>query len=132
MENNDGNTLSALSDYSNEYSGRGKLKVQVSAARGNFPVRAAVVDVAAVIDGKRYTVFSGSTDSSGIVEGITLPAKPLSQSQKESTAYNSGAKYLVSVYHPAFLAVNDTMINIFDSVETILPVGLIPDTGERE
>ena len=55
---------------------QGSLRVQVSSGRELFPVPGAEVEVYRDFGTVRETFHTGVTDSSGIVEGILLPALP--------------------------------------------------------
>ena len=62
---------------------RGVLRVQVSTGRGLFPVEGARVEIYRYFGPERTVFYEGVTDSSGIVEGIRLPALP---AEKEKPA----------------------------------------------
>ena len=100
---------------------KGTLRVQVSVADGAFPVANAVV---AVLAGETV-LYRVETDSSGIAEGITLPARDRALSGAENTAAQSGAAYTVTVEHDGFLPVTRE-IEIYADTESLLPVELIP------
>lgn len=106
--------------------GRGSLKVQVSTARGTFPVPGAVVEVSRELDGVNQVLYKKTTDSSGIAERMPLPAQPVGNSRRESTARGSGTQYQVSVFHPLFRPLIGTTVEVYDGIETILPVALEP------
>ena len=106
--------------------GRGGLKVQVSTARGTFPVANALVEVTKEFDGVERVLYKNVTNPSGIVEGMALPALPVGYSQQESTAESSGTQYQVSVFHPAFMPLRLNTVEVYDGIETILPVALEP------
>lgn len=106
--------------------GRGSLKVQVSTARGTFPVPGALVEVSRIIDGVSYVLYKKVTDSSGIAERMPLPAQPAGNSRVEATAEDSGTQYQVSVFHPAFHPLIGSTVEVYDGIETILPVALEP------
>jgi len=112
--------------FQQTHPGRGSLRVQVSTARGTFPVSGAWVEVSRVFDGSRRVLYRGMTDNSGIVEKIVLPTLPASYSRQESTAADSGTVYQVSVYHPGFVPLVDSDVELYDRIETILPVALEP------
>lgn len=107
---------------------RGTLRVQVSTARGTFPVPEAAVTVTRSFGSESQILYRGITNISGILEGLSLPALPDSYSQEAATARQSGTEYQVSVYHPDFLPVNGRPVTIFSNIETILPVTLEPVT----
>lgn len=105
---------------------KGSLRVQVSTARGFFPVPGALVEVSRDFDGVKRVLYKNATNSSGIVEHMSLPALPVDYSQQESTAADSGTAYRVSVYHPAFVPLRGTQVMVYSGIETILPVALQP------
>ncbi|MBQ2061385.1 MAG: hypothetical protein II458_01795 [Oscillospiraceae bacterium] len=86
----------------------------------------ALVEVTKEIDGVNRLLYSRVTDPSGIAERMPLPAQPVGNSRQESTAEGSGTQYQVSVYHPAFVPVRGNTVEIYDGIETILPVALEP------
>jgi hypothetical protein len=86
----------------------------------------ALVEVTKEFDGVNRVLYKNVTDPSGIVERMPLPALPVGYSQQESTAENSGTQYQVSVYHPAFTPLRNSTVEIYDGIETILPVALEP------
>ena len=109
-----------------EHPGRGTLRVQVSTAGGTFPVPQAVVEVSRVFGGVRRTLYRAFTNQSGIVDQLILPALPAAYSQQESTAIDSGTQYQVSVSRADFIPLSDKTIEVYDRVDTILPVALRP------
>lgn len=108
--------------------GRGTLRVQVTTAGGAFPVARAMVEVAVVLNGVRIPLYRRRTDSSGIAEGFSLPARPFVESQRPATAGGSVIDYAVSVSHPAYLSVTDLPAGVFIGTKSILPVTLTPLT----
>ena len=117
---------SAYEAFVRTHPGRGSLRVQVSTARGTFPVPGAVVEVTRTFDGVRRILYSALTDNSGVVEHMILPALPADRSLQESTAEGSGTVYEVSVYHPSFAPLQNSSVEVYDRIETILPVALLP------
>lgn len=108
------------------YKDRGTLKVQVSTAKGLFPVEGSIVEVATNINGRKTIIYRLVTDNSGIVDNIILPANPSSESQRSQTATGSGVNYLVSVSHPLYVDRTELPVTIFNNVVSILLVDLIP------
>lgn len=119
-------------EYIREYPGRGTLKVQISVARGAFPLKNVLVDVSQIYKGVRYSLYNDVTDISGIVDNMVLPARSLESTLNFDTAQLGDAEYLVTVFHPDFKEMNDCAVVIHDKTETILPISLVPLTGERE
>lgn len=113
-------------EFLEKYPGRGSLKVQISVAKEAFPVKDVEVDIATIVDGKRYSIYHDVTDSSGIVNEIVLPTQPSSASLNPQTAGKGEAEYLVSAYHPGYGEIIDCPVKIHDRIETILPVSFMP------
>lgn len=105
--------------------GLGVLRVQTLTAKGTFPVEGAEVEI---------TDLSGKvmgrlrTDRSGLTARTVLPCSPAALSLAASTAADSVVQYDVTVTHPKFRTVR-TKVEIFDGVETLLTVELVPDEG---
>ena len=105
--------------------GLGVLRVQVLTAKGTFPVEGAEVEI---------TDLSGKvmgrlrTDRSGLTARTVLPCSPAALSLTASTAMESVVRYEVSAAHPNFATVR-TLVEIFDGIETLLAVELVPAKG---
>ena len=119
-------------EYIREYPGRGTLKVQISVARGAFPLKNVLVDVSQIYNGVRYSLCNDVTDMSGIVDNMVLPARSFESTLNFESSQIPEAQYLVTVYHPDFKELTDCAVIIHDKTETILPVSLTPLTGERK
>ena len=117
--------------YIRAYPGRGTLKVQISVARGAFPLKNVLVDVSQIWNGVRYSLYNDVTDISGIVDNMVLPARSI-ESTLNFDEVQPEAEYLVTIFHPDFQELSDCTVVIHDKSETILPVSLVPLTGERE
>lgn len=119
-------------EYIRAYPGRGTLKVQISVARGAFPLKNVLVDVSQIYNGVRYSLYNDVTDMSGIVDNMVLPARSFESTLNFDDSRIPEAQYLVTVYHPDFKELTDCAVIIHDKTETILPVSLTPLTGERK
>ena len=121
----------AYEEYIRRYPGRGTLKVQLSVARGAYPIRNAMVDVAQILDGVRYSLYSDVTDISGIVDNMVLPARSIGTTLNFDELLPE-AEYMVTIFHPDFQEITDCRVVIHDRIETILPISLTPVTGRGE
>ena len=119
-------------EYIRSYPGRGTLKVQISVARGAFPLKNVLVDVSQIYNGVRYSLYNDVTDISGIVDNMVLPARSIESTLNFESAQLPEAKYLVTVFHPDFRELTDCAVVIHDKTETILPISLVPLTGDRQ
>lgn len=134
----DNNNLNAQTPFNPEYEqfiaenpGRGRLRIQISAADDAFPVSGVTAEVALEYNGQRFLLYKDVTDSSGIIENIVLPARAASESQNPETADGCETDYLISVYRPGFEELTDLPVTVHDKTETILPIELCPQ-GLRE
>ena len=118
-------------EFIRRYPGRGTLKVQLSVARGAYPIRNAMVDVAQIYDGVRYSLYNDVTDISGIVDNMVLPARSIGSTLNFDDVLPE-AEYMVTIFHPDFQEVTDCRVVIHDRIETILPISLTPVTGRGE
>ena len=106
--------------------GRGTLRVQLSSGNGSFPVSGASVEVFRRFGDEKRVYYKKTTDNSGIAEGMTLPASFRQESLSSETAADSGTEYGVTVFQPAFAPEQTHFVNIYDGVETLLPITLVP------
>jgi len=123
---NTDNTSSDYETFLKLHPGKGKLKIQVSTARGSFPVEGGTVEISRDFGGEKRVFFKEITDQSGIVDNLELPALPSEYSQNSATAQDSSTDYNVAVYHPDFENMPLLPIGIYDGIETLLPVALQP------
>lgn len=112
--------------FRNAHPEQGSLRLQVSTARGIFPVAGAEVEVYRDFGTLRETFYQGVTDESGIVDKILLPALPVALGQSADTAGISGTAYLVSVRHPRYQPLVAQQVLVFPRVETLFSVTLAP------
>lgn len=109
---------------------RGKLRVQASSGEGSYPVEGASVEVFRNIGSEKRVYYKKVTDSSGIADGMVLPALPKAESLDSETASDSGTEYGVTVFHPAYSPEQTHYIKIYGSVETLLPISFIPSSRQ--
>ena len=103
----------------------GFLRVQVFAANQSFPIQNATVVVRKRFPGKDKVFFTAQTDSNGIMNRITLPA-PDRELADAPSALQPYSTYDVLVSHPRFIQVIVDDVAVFDSVETVQNVEMIP------
>ena len=112
-------------DTENILNGNGRLKVQVTYAYGSLPVSNASVSVKSNRNGVSTEHYNGVTDNSGIAQDILLPAPVPTHTQDYATKDDFDTTYYVSVFHPGFVPADDLPVQIYNGIETILPVDLI-------
>lgn len=113
----------ALETFLKENPSRGVLRVQ--AFRGNQAIPVQGVDITVsrkLSDGTDHVFYTGTTDESGLVDAIALPAPELQQSVEPGEPHPDAAYQLVA-RHPEFEPVTAT-VNIFPGIKTVQPVQL--------
>lgn len=98
--------------------------VRIQAFRGNqaIPVENVRITVSRRIGDQDHTFFVGTTDASGILDPIALPApsRALSQAPGDPRPY---AVYDLRAEHPLFAPLVTT-VEVFQNVKTVQPVQL--------
>ena len=117
-----------VAEFQNRNRGEGNLKVQVFSGRQAFPIVNAQVVVTKEFDDGPYTFFDDLTDTSGIVEGMSLNT-PLSSEATENNKFLPYSTYSIRVTHPYFIPTVYTNVPVFDGITSIQPVNLVPKTG---
>ena len=101
----------------------GKLKVQVFAADRVYPISSALVSVYETKTDNR--LFQGYTNSSGEVGNIFLPA-PSKVSSEAPSNVKPYYQYDIVVSYPRFISRKYIGAPIFEGIETIQSVQLVP------
>lgn len=105
---------------------KGYLKVQAFAAQQAIPVNNVSIKISKEFTDGEHVFFQSVTDSSGIIENISLPAPAeiISESPSNLTPYSV---YDVTASHPNFSLDIPPDIQIFSDTKSILPIRLIPN-----
>ncbi len=117
-----------IEDFRTSNNGEGTLRVQAFSGQQAFPVVNARVVVSKDFTEGTYTFFDDLTDTSGIVENMSLitPESGLANENNEILPYST---YTIRVTHPFFRTTVYTNVPVFDTITSIQPVNLIPKTG---
>ncbi len=115
-------------EFRSRNKGKGIMKVQVYSGREAFPVVSANVLVTKDFDDGIYTYYDLLTDTSGIVEGLSL-VTPDSKMAQEDNTFVPYSTYTVKVTHPNYITTVYTNVPVFDGITSIQPVNLMPKTG---
>ena len=121
-------TYRNVAEFQSRNKGDGNLKVQVFSGRQAFPVVNAQVVVTKEFDDGPFTFIDDLTDTSGIVEGMSLNT-PLSSEATENNKILPYSTYSIRVTHPYFISTVYTNVPVFDGITSIQPVNLVPKTG---
>jgi hypothetical protein len=108
-------------DFIGENSEVGTLKIQAYTANQAFPLEGVIIEVFKEINGKNVLFFSGTTDSSGIVDNIVLPTKPGKDEviSPDDIVY---AEYVLVATYPKSNVRREYEIAIFDNLKIIQPI----------
>ena len=101
----------------------GYLKIRASAASQAIPISNLKIVVSKTVDGNKIIFYEGTTNSSGVIEKIELPApkqNPDDLITPSSTSYDINA-----TYEPNNL--NDIYkVNIYENIYVIQRINIVP------
>ena len=125
----DFNAPQTYEEFLNQNPAKGTLKIQAFTARQAIPVPGVHVIVSKRIGDENHIFFEGTTDESGLIDNITLPA-PMRSSSETPFQPHPFALYDIQTDHPSYLQQDLRYGAIFEGIKSIQPVDLIP--GPRE
>ena len=125
---NDQNFINSLEyqKFLNENPSRGYLNIRAFAASQAIPISGLRIVVSTDIDNDRVIFFEGSTNSSGIIGGIALPAPRLDPNNLDApnkTTYDIQATYLPDNI------VQNYRVNMYENVSVIQNINIVPEGG---
>ena len=130
---NSGTVYNSYEDFITDNKKSGKLRVQAYASKQVFPVQNAKVTVIKEFNDGNHIFAELYTDIDGVAQNIVLPTKDkaLSLSAGGEIPY---ATYKVIVSHPRFITQIYENVPIFDSIESLQPVIMLPlsNTGSSQ
>lgn len=121
-----------LSEFEANNLGSGTLEFRVSSAREALPITGAAVVVTAIINGKNYQMFNDTTNLSGETAPQNLPAPSRSLSQNSENNVQPFSLYDATVEKDGFVRVVLKNIPIFDGVQSIQRVAMVPEGEESQ
>ena len=102
---------------------RGVLRIQAFRGNQSIPVEGVHVTVRRTFDvGTSHVFYEGTTDESGLIDPISLPAPDRAQSLSPGDA-NPSATYEVLAEHPEFQPVTVT-VDLYQGIKTVQPIQL--------
>ena len=105
-----------------EQTGSGTLMVQVTLAKGAVPVEGAKV----LVSDTNGILAELLTDRSGQTEVLSLPAPSSALSQTPGGAIRPYSVYNIRISYPGYYVEETINVPIFDNINSIQPVALIP------
>ena len=109
--------------FINDYPVNGYLKIRAYSASGAIPVRGLKIVVSTNYQDNRIIFYDGITDTSGIIEKITLPAPKLDVGNENVP--NKIVYDLNATYPPNLLDLN-YQVNIYEDVFVIQNINVVP------
>ena len=108
--------------FINEYPMVGYLKIRAYSASGAIPVRGLKIEVSTNYENSKIIFFDGITDTSGIIEKITLPAPKLTtiEDVPNKIIYDINA-----TYPPNLLDLN-YKVNMYEDIFVIQNINVVP------
>ena len=105
----------------------GTLKVQVYATDQSYPIDNARVSVFLDLKNGAREMFSGLTNTDGIIDSIVLPAPDKAMSQSPSDTYFLPyAVYTTLIERPGYVNAKYTNVPVFSGIESIQGVEMVP------
>ena len=105
--------------------GKGKLKIRAYAASEALPVEGLNITVSSIIGNKKIIFFEGITDSSGMVENITLPAPELNINNMEIP---NTIEYEIDVKSSNQLQEQIYHVNMYDGICVVQNINYVPSS----
>lgn len=110
---------------------QGSLKVMVFTAYQAIPIENAEIIITKEIGGSNVLFFRGYTDSSGIIDNITLPA-PTSGYDDNSFQTSSTTSYKLTAIKDKYDSVKQYIINMIGDVKVLQYIKMTPITDKGE
>ncbi len=110
---------------------QGSLKVMAFTAYQAIPIENAEIIITKEIGGNNVLFFRGYTDSSGIIDNISLPA-PTSGYDDDNFQTSSTTSYKLTVVKDKYESVKQYIINMIGDVKVLQYIKMTPimDKGE--
>ena len=113
-------------EFINENPATGYLKIRASAASSAIPIEGMKINVNTVFEDNKIIFFEGVTDSSGMIEKLTLPAPTLNPNDliaPKSTIYNIDTEYNGNK--------NSYTARMYEWLCVMQNINVIPNVSER-
>lgn len=110
----------------------GAITVRVYTGGGGLPIAGALVRIMGAEEINRSVAHSRITDRDGIAETVFLPAPKKSSSQAPSPTEPPYYIYDVTVIKDGYYTRRIQGVSVFPSINSILPVNMIPEGTEGE
>ena len=114
----------AYKTFMNNNPSRGNLRIRAYAASGAIPISNLKITVRTKINNNNVIFFEGTTNESGVIDKISLPAPKLNPDNLDKPATTTYE--IVANYEP-----NDSTgvyrVNIYENVYVIQTISIVPE-----
>ena len=113
-------------DFLKNNPSRGYLNIRAYAANQAIPISGLRIVVSTNINNNRVVFFEGSTNQSGIISGIDLPAPRLDPNNLDApswTVYEIEATYIPDNTTKKY------RVNLYENVSVIQNISIVPERG---
>lgn len=114
---------STYQDFLRDNPARGYLSIRAYAASQAIPISGLRIVVSTVIDNNKVIFFEGSTNISGVIEGISLPAPLL----KSDLTIPNKVVYQVEATYPENNLNKVYNVNMYENISVIQNIGVVPN-----
>ena len=111
-------------NFINDNPGTGYLRIRAYAAGGAIPISGLQISISKNIDNDKVIFFEGATDSSGLIEGIALPAPIMSTDNMISPL---SATYNITATYAPDNEVQLYSVRIYDNLYVVQNISIVPD-----
>lgn len=123
---------SSFEDFQTKNPGQGTIIFRISTAQDSLPIKNAKCVLTKKINGIIHEIDVLFTDESGKTEPRILPAPPRSLSQEYDNKIQPFALYDATVTRDGFVDVVLTDIPVFDKVQSVQRVSMLPSGSDDE
>lgn len=112
---------STYKNFINVNDGKGILKIEASTASEAYPLSGVEIIISKKLDGNNIIFYKGTTNESGIIDGIVLPTRSISKEIENAsdivyTTYDLYANYSKYNFNKEY------DVSIFDNIKVIQPI----------
>ena len=115
-------------DFLRNNPSRGYLNIRAYAANQAIPISDLKIVVSTIIDDNNVIFFEGSTNSSGIIGSIALPAPRLDPNNLDAP---SATTYIITATYTPDNMVSEYKVNMYENVSVVQNINVVPKMNLR-
>ena len=101
----------------------GYLNIRAYAANQAVPISDLKIIVSTIIGNNNVVFFEGSTNSSGILSGISLPAPRLDPNNLDAP---NATTYIIKATYTPDNIINEYRVNMYENVSVVQNINIVP------